>query len=139
MSQSLSVHSGSSSDPVLDWAFEVLDEAVARVRASGGPLVPFLFTQDVGGERQSMRAAANTPEQSRDRAFGFLDMLDYWVGAVAYDGELHHDGGLWDAVMVEARGTGERVVRLAQRYEPRGRLRKKVHPVGKPIVVFEEG
>lgn len=139
MSESLSAHPGSSKDPVRNWAFEVLDIAVDRVRASGGPLVPFLFVQGEGGERQSMHAAANTPEQSVTRAFGLLATLDYWVGAVAYDGDLQHDGGLRDAVVVEARGTGERVVRLAQRYETRGRLWKKVHLVGDPIVVSERG
>jgi hypothetical protein len=126
------------SEELINFALFALDHATGSVVDSGGPLIPFVLTE-VGGQRKLDRFAADRYEESVQIARVHLlgqaaRGLD--AAVVAWDGYLTVEGRRTDAVFVEASAAGEpESVVLAQRYEKRGLLRRKVAVVGNSALV----
>jgi hypothetical protein len=123
-----------------DLMFQVLDHAVASIRDSGGPLIPFSIIEDASGEKTLTRYAAARLEEGE--AQGKKSIEEAKAGiiryAFAWDGFVTIKGKKWDAILVEA---GDKIaetgVLLCQRYQKRGFFRKGVEPVGNPGILEE--
>lgn len=121
-------------DPVTDCALMMVERGVDSVDGFSG-LMPLVYVQDESGAGSWLRPVAGTMAASTERAFSLLDTLDFTVGAVTYSGMVEFEGQRWDAVLVEARGPEDRVVRIAQRYEVQGRLLRRIRLVGSATLV----
>jgi hypothetical protein len=121
-----------------DLAFLALDHGVDSVRASGGPLTPFVaFEKD--GKRELHRFAAELLEDAQQRAREFIHAFPPSVTAyaLAYDGYLTFQGTKFDAILVEASERGRPAgVRMAQRYIPKEQSRD-FETVGNPALLGE--
>jgi hypothetical protein len=119
----------------MDVAFLALDHGVAIV-ADGAQLSPFAVIEE-GRERTLVRAHDDT----LDGALAWLrqhirDRSELERAAVAFDGFLTVDGRRTEAVLVEAYERGAEGLVLAQRYEWRGRgRRRRFEAIGNPAVV----
>jgi hypothetical protein len=113
-----------------------LDHGIDSVRASGGPLTPFLMTQG-RGKPALRRFVTGSLERSREMAQEAAGQLPKrtTLYAMASDGYLSTGKGRVDAILVEA---GERKQAtgflFAQRYRPQ-RGKRKFAVVGKPAIV----
>jgi len=115
------------SERLMEMIFFALDHGVGSVQA-GGPLVPFVVTHDESAELPVLqRFLSETLETSLVEARRHCATVaaDIKYCVLAYDGFVTVDGSKNDAIMVEAfeRGTEEAVC-FAQRYKPKGFLRK---------------
>ncbi|HEY1424936.1 MAG TPA: hypothetical protein VGF20_15900 [Candidatus Acidoferrum sp.] len=114
-----------------DIAFKALDHGVDSVKASGGPLVPFVLT-----ESKINRFVAESLEEGKKKAEEFLSTQSGEpVVALAYDGYLTLTGQKYDAIFVRAFAKEEELgIVLAQRYQPAKFLRK-FQTIGNPALV----
>jgi hypothetical protein len=119
----------------MDVAFLALDHGVGIV-ADGTQLTPFAVVEEAG-ERTLVRAQGDT----LDGALAWLrqhirDRSGLERAAVAFDGFLTGDGRRAEAVLAEAYERGAEGLVLAQRYEWRGRgRRRRFEAIGNPAVV----
>jgi len=121
-----------------DLVFLALDHGIDSVRASGGPLIPFVvFEQE--GTRELRRFVAERLEHSLQKAREDIAAFPPSVTAyaIAYDGFLTVQGTKFDAILVEASERGRPVgVRMAQRYTPK-KLLRSFQTVGNPALLGE--
>ncbi len=121
-----------------DLVFLALDHGVDSVRASGGPLIPFVvFEQD--GKRELHRFAAERLEEGQKRAREAIAAFPASVNAyaMAYDGYIAVQGTKFDAILVEASERGRPAgVRMAQRYTPKKFL-QSFQTLGNPALLDE--
>ena len=126
------------SEKFADLVFLALDHGVDSVRASGGPLIPFVaFEQD--GKRELHRFATQRLEEGQQRAREAIAAFPPSVTAyaLAYDGYITVQGAKFDAILVEASERGRPAgVRMAQRYIPKKFLRS-FQTVGNPALLGE--
>jgi len=121
-----------------DLVFLALDHGIDSVRASGGPLIPFVvFEQE--GTRELRRFAAERLEDSQQKAREAIAAFPPSVTAyaIAYDGFLTVQGTKFDVILVEASERGRPAgVRMAQRYTPK-KLLRSFQTVGNPALLGE--
>jgi hypothetical protein len=126
------------SQQLADLVFLALDHSVDSVRASGGPLTPFIAYEH-DGKRELHRFAAERLEDGQQRAREAIAALPPSVTAyaLAYDGFITVQGKKFDAILVEASERGRAAgVRMAQRYIPKKFLRI-FQTVGNPALLGE--
>lgn len=118
-----------------DLMFQVLDHALASIKESGGPLIPFSIIEDASGEKKLTRYAAERLEDGEAQAKKRIEEMKEGIVryALAWDGFVTIQGKKWDALIIEA---GDKVsptgILLCQRYQKKGLFRKGVEPVGNP-------
>ena len=121
-----------------DLVFLALDHGIDSVRASGGPLIPFVvFEQE--GTRELRRFVAERLEDSLQKAREDIAAFPPSVTAyaIAYDGFLTVQGTKFDVILVEASERGRPAgVRMAQRYTPK-KLLRNFQTVGNPALLGE--
>jgi len=124
------------SQQLVNLAFVALDYAVENVIESGGPLIPLAFFEQ-DGQRRLERGVGDRLEDGlallRTRAAG----LDDAIAAIAFDGYITTGEGRFDAIHVEARDASGDTLRLAQRYQFKGLMRKRPVALGNPIVITD--
>src|SRR5688500_10666221 len=126
------------SERFADLVFFTLDHAVDCVRASSGPLIPFVVV-DQDGKRELHRFATERLEEGQQRAREAVTALpqNATAYALAYDGYITVQGTNFDAILVEASERGRPAgVRMAQRYTPKKFLRS-FRTVGNPALLGE--
>jgi hypothetical protein len=126
------------SEKFADLVFLALDHGVDSVRASGGPLTPFIVVEQ-DGKRELHRFATERLEQGQQRAREAVAALpsNATAYALAYDGYITVQGTKFDAILVEASERGRPAgVRMAQRYTPKKFLRS-FQTVGNPALLGE--
>jgi len=126
------------SEKFADLVFAALDHGVDSVRASGGPLTPFVIVEE-DGKQELHRFATERLEDGQKRAREAIIALPPGATAyaLAYDGYITVQGTKFDAVLVEASERGRPAgVRMAQRYIPRKFLRS-FQTVGNPALLGE--
>jgi hypothetical protein len=125
-----------SPPPVVDLMFHGLAQGVDTVRASGGPLIPFVITER-GHQRSSSQHLADTREASLERALAAVEAAAREpddCAVVVYDAYLTVSEGRFDAIFAEAMDANGRAVGLVQRYRPKARLRR-FGTLGDPLVL----
>jgi hypothetical protein len=112
-----------ASEELIEFVFAALDHGTSMVEA-GGTLIPFVMSETVEG-RELTRFVSETLEDGREQAKRHASASRADRVGVVYDGYLTVEGERSDSIFVEAqeRGTDSSVI-FAQRYRPRGRLRK---------------
>lgn len=109
-----------------DLLFLGLDHGIDSVR-DGGPLTPFVITER-SGERSLVRYLAETLEASIAQAVASIKANPTPPAdrsMLVYDGFLTMpDGNRYDAIFAEVVEAGGLVTCMAQRYKPKGRLRR---------------
>lgn len=126
------------SEKFADLVFLALDHGVESVRASGGPLIPFVVVEQ-DGKRELHRFATELLEEGKQRAREAVAALPPSATAYAmvYDGYITVQGTKFDAILVEASERGRPAgVRMAQRYTPKKFLRS-FQTVGNPALLGE--
>jgi hypothetical protein len=127
-------------DAALTLAQFALTHATTSVVPEGGPLIPFAMIKAEDGTSLH-RFMTETLEEGAAAARAHVrESPDCLCAAVAWDGYATTDGKRMDAVFVEAseRGASQSMV-FAQRYAPKGILRKKFEAVGEPMFAgYEE-
>jgi hypothetical protein len=126
------------SEKFADLVFLALDHGVDSVRASGGPLTPFIVVEQ-DGKRELHRFATERLEEGQQRAREAVAALppSATAYALAYDGYITVQGTKFDAILVEASERGRPAgVRMAQRYTPKKFLRS-FQTVGNPALLGE--
>lgn len=121
-----------------DLVFLALDHGVDSVRASGGPLTPFIAYEQEG-KRELHRFAAERLEDAQQLAREAVAALppSVYAYALAYDGFITVQGTKFDAILVEASERGRPAgVCMAQRYKPKKFLRS-FQTVGNPALLGE--
>ena len=121
-----------------DFMFIALDHGVKSIEDGASPLMPFAMTKSAGGEQTLQRFATQTLEAGVEAAKEYVERQksDISIYAIVWDGFLTLNNKKWDAVLVEAgEQGGEFGVLLAQRYEKKGILKKRNHPVGNPALI----
>jgi hypothetical protein len=126
------------SEKFADLVFLALDHGVESVRGSGGPLIPFVITEQ-DGKRELHRYAAEMLEdcerQARDSVASLPDSVTAY--AFAYDGFITVQGVKFDAILVEASERGRPAgVRMAQRYTSKAGSRD-FQIIGNPTLLGE--
>jgi len=119
--------------------FLALDHGIDSVRASGGPLIPFLMTQ-AGTGVSLMRFAADTLEAGLANAEQAADSAGPKIiaYAIARDGFLTVGGERLDAILVEAGERGDQTgFVFAQRYRPKKGLFGRFEVVGNAALAGE--
>jgi hypothetical protein len=113
-----------------DLMFKALDHAIDSI-ASGGELVTFVMT-----ENNLQRFVTSTLDESKERAEEYLiGLKGETLAALAYEGYLTLEGTKFNAVFTKAFDVNEeKGVLIAQRYEPKGFL-KKFNIVGNPALI----
>ena len=127
---------GEIAQTTMDVLFLGLDHGVDSVRASGGPLTPFVVVER-GGERQLTRFASATLEDSIAQAVGKIRATQLEAedcAVLVYDGYLTAPEGRFDAIYAEAIDFRGRITVVAQRYKPKARLRH-FETVGNPALL----
>ena len=125
-----------ASNELMQLVFLGSGHGIESVRASGGPLIPFLLAGSDGGNTLH-RFVAGTLEESLGHARRFAydlgpDALRY---AIAYDGYVTLAGQRTDAIMVDAAERGSlRSYIFAQRYRPRSFM-QEFEKIGNPAFV----
>jgi NADPH:quinone reductase-like Zn-dependent oxidoreductase len=93
----------------------------------GGPMTPFVITER-SGERSLVRFVAETLEASIAEAVASIradPVAQADRSMLVYDGFLTMpDGDRFDAIFAEVVEAGGLVTCMAQRYKPKGRLRR---------------
>jgi hypothetical protein len=111
------------SNELAELLFVALDHGIDSVRASGGPLIPFVMTEASEPEgRQLHRFEAEKLEECIGAARSYaasLSNTNVSRCVLAYDGLVTIQGTKYDAIMVEAMERGQPTVILAQRYTPK--------------------
>ncbi len=126
------------SEEFADLMFLALDHGVESVKASGGPLIPFIVVEQ-DGKRELHRFATELLEEGQQQARAAISALpaSATAYALAYDGYITVDGKKFDAILVEASERGrEAGVQMAQRYTPKKVLRS-FQTVGNPALLGE--
>lgn len=126
------------SEKFADLVFFALDHGVDSIRASGGPLTPFVVVEQ-DGQRQLHRFVTERLEEGQQRAREAIAASPPTTTAyaMAYDGYITVQGTKVDAILVEASERGRPAgVRMAQRYTPKKFLRS-FQTVGNPAVLGE--
>ena len=126
------------SEKFADLVFFALDHGVDSVRASGGPLTPFIVVEQ-DGKRELHRFATERLEDGQQRAREAVAALpsSATAYALAYDGYVTVQGTKFDAILVEASERGRPAgVRMTQRYTPKKFLRS-FQTVGNPALLGE--
>ena len=126
------------SEKFADLVFFALDHGVDSVRASGGPLTPFIVVEQ-DGKRELHRFATERLEDGQQRAREAVAALppSATAYALAYDGYVTVQGTKFDAILVEASERGRPTgVRMTQRYTPKKFLRS-FQTVGNPALLGE--
>ena len=116
--------------------FLALDHGVDSVRASGGPLIPFIVVEQ-DGKRELRRFVAERLEEGQQRAREAVAALppSATAYALAYDGYITVQGTKFDAILVEASERSRPAgVRMAQRYTPK-RFLRSFQTVGNPALL----
>ncbi len=116
---------GETPETTMDLLFLGLDHGVESVRASGGPLTPFVIVER-SGERQLIRFSSDTLESATAQGVSRIRATHLEPGDCAvlvYDGYLTTSEGRLDAIYAEAVDDAGRVTVVAQRYKPKSRLR----------------
>jgi hypothetical protein len=80
-----------ASDELIELVFAALDHGIGSVSSSGGPLIPFILTEDEEGRRLA-RFVAETLEESLAQARRQAASSDAVRVAIAYDGYLTVEG-----------------------------------------------
>jgi hypothetical protein len=113
-----------------DLMFKALDHGIDSIR-EGGPLVPFVMT-----ETTLNRFVNDRLEVATEKAEEFLaNQKNEKVIALAYDGFVTIEAKKYDAIIVKAFDKDdERGIVLAQRYRPKGFLRK-LQTIGNPALM----
>jgi len=132
--------SESSSDEVMlnDLLFLVFDHAVASIKDSGGPLIPFSIVEDAVGAKVLTRYAADRLEESEAQGKKKIEEAKKSIVryALAWDGFVTIKGKKWDAILVEA---GDKVCEsgllLCQRYEKKELTQNSMELVGNPCLL----
>ena len=105
---------------LMDVIFLALDHGIESVRASGGPLIPFVITE--GSKRELNRFAVERLEDGiiKAREFVVKAHAEVTFYAIAHDGYITLEGRKFDAILVEGgeRGNPQSLL-FAQRYEPK--------------------
>jgi hypothetical protein len=121
-------------DALADLAFMALDHGLESVRASGGPLIPFVITESQGAGRELTRFAGSTLEEGQAEARRHLQTLKPDRAVLAWDGYITLQGPRTDAIYVSAYSAGaDKALILVQRYSP------AAEAVGNPAMVGDEG
>jgi hypothetical protein len=126
------------SEKFADLVFLALDHGVDSVRASGGPLIPFIVVEK-DGKRAIHRFVTKRLEEGPQRAREAIAALPPNAGAyaLAYDGYITVQGTKFDTILVEASERGRPTgVRMAQRYAPK-KLLRSFQTVGNPALLGE--
>jgi hypothetical protein len=98
-------------------AFLALDHGLDSVRASGGPLIPFVITESEDSGRRLTRFLAGTLEESQAEARRQLQALHPSRAVLAWDGYVTIDGVRTDGIFVSAYTAGtDKSLILVQRY-----------------------
>ncbi|MFC2001627.1 hypothetical protein ACFLUZ_03880 [Chloroflexota bacterium] len=121
-----------------DVMFMALDHGISSIKENAGPLIPFIFYQNRKGEKELHRVVSEKLEQGLEESKNYVmsTNLDINIYAIVWDGYVTVENKKWDAILVEAGSRNrEEGFLLAQRYEARGLLNKKNHPIGNPIQV----
>lgn len=121
-----------------DLMFLALDHGVDSKKNGSAPLVPFVMVKNLNGENHAHQFAAETLEESLEKAKQYVDSQKSSIAiyAIVWDGFLTLDSKKWDAILVEAGEQGsESGVLLAQRCEQTGIFKKKKQPVGNPAMI----
>ena len=124
------------SEKFADLVFLALDHGIDSVRASGGPLIPFIVVEQ-DGKRELHRFATERLEEGQQRAREAIAASPQTATAyaMAYDGYITVQGVKFDAILVEASERGRPAgVRMAQRYTPKNSLRD-FQTVGNPALL----
>lgn len=126
------------SEAFADLVFLALDHGVDSIRASGGPLTPFIVVEQ-DGKRELHRFASERLEEGQQQARNAIAALPSTATAyaLAYDGYITVQGTKYDAILVEASERGRPSgVHMAQRYTPKKFLRS-FQTVGNPAMLGE--
>lgn len=124
------------SEQFADLVFLALDHGVDSVRDSGGPLIPFVITEQ-DGIRGIQPFVTERLEDGPERAREAIAALPVSVTAyaLAYDGYITLDGTKFDAILVEASERNRPAgVRMAQRYTMK---EQNFATVGNPALLGE--
>jgi len=98
-----------------------LEHGVESVRASGGPLTPFVIIER-NGKREIARFLADQLEEALDKAATYVRSVPL-AGAdicvLVYDGYMNTSEGKWDTIYAEALDSTGQITIVGQRYRPR--------------------
>lgn len=122
-----------------DLLFKALDHGVDSVRASGGPLIPFVMYDDGTGLRLE-RLMTERLEEGVVRGRELVRALPVSAACyvVVYDGYITIGGVKCDAILAEGAERGQpRGVQMAQRYRPRRGLFGKFQVIGNAALLGE--
>ncbi|HEX7706454.1 MAG TPA: hypothetical protein VF701_08360 [Thermoanaerobaculia bacterium] len=129
------------SEQFADFFFLAIDHGFGSIEDGGGPLIPFVMSVSVDGQKHLTRFVTDELSEGVQRAQEHVvqhrdGMMMY---AIAWDGYITLDDRKWDAILVEAGEAHDpRGVLFAQRYEagPKKLFRRsKNERVGNPALV----
>jgi hypothetical protein len=122
----------------MDVIFFALDHGIESVRASGGPLIPFVIIE--GSKRELNRFVLERLEDALARACEFVAgaSVDAAFHAIAYDEYITVEGNKFDSILVEGGERGRpKSLLFAQRYQPKKRLFSKFRTIGNAAFIGE--